>query len=58
LLLYAPFAEATFVKKEKKKQNFIWNKGELKEAGLWFLKENWYSNSKLKGRAWLESVAS
>ena len=46
---------------KKHSKYFIWNKGkekDLKEDGLWFLKENLNSNSELKGREWLESVAS
>ena len=52
------FCRNNYCEKEKQTKYFIWNKGKLKEADLWFLKENWKSNSKLKGRAWLESVAS
>ena len=57
------FCRNEYCKKEKQKESkyFIWNKGkerEIKEAGLWFLKEDWKSNSKLRGQAWLESVAS
>ena len=46
---------------KKQSKYFIWNSGkekELKEDDLWFLKENWNSNSELRGRAWLESVAA
>ena len=52
------FCRSNFCEKEKQTKYSIWSKGKLKEAGLWFLKENWNSNSKLKGRAWFESVAS
>ena len=53
------FCRNEYCDKEKQSKYFIWNKGQdrIKEAGLWFLKENWNSHSVLKGRAWLESVA-
>ena len=30
---------------------------ELKDAGLWFLKENWFQDSNLRGLAWLKHIA-
>ena len=58
------FCGNNYCDKEKQSKYFIWNsnKGKdkekgIKEAGLWFLKEDWNSHSVVKGRAWLESVA-
>jgi len=30
---------------------------ELKDAGLWFLKENWVQDSNLRGLPWLKQIA-